>query len=152
MKIINNLIYQLMKRLKEKKTYHDSLAVSPERVLKEFREHRVSVRDLYLHSAQCTIKGTVPRDFRLQVFLWISFPPEKNLKQKISWHCPFNLFSPNGNLQRHVRTRSTGYRNNRWLCILAIMCFFSFCLHWFWGVKRCLVKKYNLYFQLPLFC
>ncbi len=56
----------------------------------------------------------MPRDFRLQVFLWISFPqaPEytikfeitlmlfsgawgkmihgKNLKQKISRHCPFN--------------------------------------------------------------
>ena len=57
-----------MKR-KEQRAYHDGLAVAPEGVLKEFREHRVSVRDLHLHSAQCTIKGTVPRDFRLQVFL-----------------------------------------------------------------------------------
>ncbi len=140
-----------MKR-KEQRTYHDSLAVASERVLKELREHRVSVRDLHLHSAQCTIKGAVPRDFRLQVFLWISFPPEKNLKQKISWHCPYNLFSPNGNLQRHVRTRSAGNRNTYMtLVFLQKICgFFSFSLHWFfqtWGVKRCLVKKYNLYFR-----
>jgi hypothetical protein len=57
-----------MKR-KEQRAYHDGLTVASEGVLKEFCEHRVSVRDLHLHSAQCTIKGTVPRDFQHQVFL-----------------------------------------------------------------------------------
>ncbi len=140
--------------MERKGAYHDGLAVAPERVLKELREHRISVRHLHLHSAQCTIKGTVPRDFRLHVFYESVSPLKKTWSKKSRDTVPFNLFSANGNLQRHVRTRSAGYRNNRWLWYSCNYVLFSFSLHWFfrtWGVKRCLVKKYNLYFQLPLF-
>ncbi len=79
------------------------------------------------------LKGTVPRDFRLLVFSWISFPQahtsravsiffensqrkgkmihEKYQKQKNSWHCPFKEKKNNSNI-KFLKIKILTYRQS----------------------------------------